>query len=83
MEQIDTLTIKAKDGMKIVAETGIEGDTHAIFIGAVDSEGNWIQDLAAVRPTESNAKPFEVFVWGDAEDNDFTHKFYIGENRLR
>ncbi len=75
------LTIKASDNLRIVAEIDSEGDTPAIFIGSVDENDNWLQDLVAVRPSGNDARPFEVFVWGDAEDEDFTHKFFIGEGR--
>ena len=58
-----------------------------VFIGVEDKDGVWCQDLAVVRNAYTyddhlnvwwKEDEFEVLVWGDKDDEDFTQKFTIG-----
>lgn len=60
--------------------------TNEIFIGVMNADGSWHQDLAIVRNAyeydgEGNVvwKPgkFEVLVYGDADLCDYTNRFSI------
>lgn len=74
---------------KLVAEKGTDNNYNEIYVG-VEKEGSWSQDLAIVRekyhykdnpnsgiPTVVNEGKFEVLVYADKNDEDYTNKFII------
>lgn len=75
---------------KLVAEKGIDDKYNEIYVG-VEKNGVWVQDLAIVRekchykdshdsdilPTVVNEGKFEVLVYANKDDEDYTNKFII------
>ena len=82
------IELEILEGVKIVAE--INPDTAGykeIFIGLEDKNGLWKQDLVMVgKPYHYDDdlevvldEGFRVLVYGDAEDENYTHEFMIDE----
>ena len=74
---------------KLVAEKGIDDKYNEIYVG-IEKNGVWVQDLAIVRekyhyedspnsdlPTVVNEDKFEVLVYANKDDEDYTNKFII------
>lgn len=75
---------------KLVAEKGFDDKYNEIYIG-IEKNGVWVQDLAIVRekyhykdihdsdilPTVVNEGKFEVLVYANKDDEDYTNKFII------
>ena len=74
---------------KLVAEKGTDDKYHEIYVG-IEKNGVWLQDLAVVRekyhykdspnsdiPTVVNEGKFEVLVYANKDDEDYTNKFII------
>ena len=82
------LEVPLGNGFRIVAERNTDSSyDREIFIGITDGNGVWWQDLAIVRTAyeiDSNLKTvwnddkFEVLVYSDQNNEDYTHKFAIG-----
>ena len=79
--------IELSNGMKLVAEQNTDPNfSKEIFIGISDGE-MWYQDLAIIRPTYEfdrngdtkwNDDEFEVLVYADKDDEDYTNRFVVG-----
>ncbi len=87
MEENQKIVIELPNGLKLVAERNTDkAFANEIFIGIMDGEV-WHQDLAIVRnsygisedgKTQWKDGEYEVIVFGDKDDEDYTHKFEIG-----
>lgn len=83
----DRIAIELPNGLKLVAEQNIDPEyKNEIYVGIETSDGVWHQDLAIVRSAYSvddnlivNWEPnrFEVLVYADKDDEDYTDKFSI------
>lgn len=81
------IEIELPNGYKLVAEQNTDPQySREMFIGIVDAEGVWWQDLAVVRSSYyydgENAvwedERFDVLVFGNEDSEDFTEVFSIG-----
>lgn len=82
------ITIPLQNGFSLVAERNSDPNySREIFIGIIDKSGVWCQDLAIVRNSytydsnwDVNWKDgeFDVLVYSDENNEDFTHDFTIG-----
>lgn len=79
------IKIKLNDNTSLVAECSADPlYPSEIYIG-IESQGVWIQDLAIVRSKlnydngdiSADNDNFEVLVYADKDDEDYTHKFCI------
>lgn len=74
---------------KLVAERGIDNKYNEIYIG-IEKGDIWVQDLAVVRekyhyednpnsdiPNVVNENKFEVLVYADKDNEDYTNRFVI------
>lgn len=88
MEENDSrIVIKLPGGLKLVAEQNTNPEyQNELYIGIETMDGVWHQDLAVVRNAYSiddnlvvNWEPdkFEVLVYADKDDEDYTNKFSI------
>ena len=76
--------IELLNGYKLFVEQNVDPNfSHEIFIGVKDNSGLWHQDLAVVRAgrdgmaISETTNNFEVLVYSDADDEDYTHRFSI------
>lgn len=82
------IAIELPNGLKLVTEQNIDPEyKNEIYVGIETSDGVWYQNLAVVRSAYSiddnlvvNWEPdrFEVLVYADENDEDYTNKFSIG-----
>lgn len=81
------IDIDLENGYKLVAQRNTDPlYDREIFVGVVDNNGVWDQDLAIVRNsyTIEDGKPiwkekqFDVIVYGDKNSEDFTDDYSIG-----
>lgn len=81
------IVIELLNGYKLVAEQNPDPSyNREICIGIIDKNGVWHQDLAVIRSSYSidgdevvwNDKRFDVLVYGNKDDEDFTNDFSIG-----
>lgn len=81
------IVIDLPNGYKLVAEQNTDPTyNREIFVGIVDSNGVWHQDLAVIRSSYNINKDrvmwkdnrFDVLVYGDKDNEDFTNDFTIG-----
>lgn len=81
------IVIPLLNGFNLVAEQNIDPNySREIFVGITDSNGVGWQDLAIVRNAYTcdgdkvkwKEEEFEVLVYSDKENEDFTHDFLIG-----
>lgn len=81
------IIIPLPNGYKLVAESNIdETYPYEIYIGILGSDDIWYQDLAIVRNSYhyENDEPiwendeFDVIVYSDENNEDFTHDFSVG-----
>ena len=80
--------INLDGGYKLVAEQNADPSyNREIFIGIEDDGGVWHQTLAVVRNSYTfnhnldviwKNKEFNVLVWGDKDNEDYTDYFTIG-----
>ena len=81
------IEIPVSNGMKIVAEQNQDpAYDRELYIGIVDRDGAWIQDLVCVQ-NEYRYKPdgqmdwvdgsFRVMVWSDPRQDDLTDEFVV------
>ena len=93
MKNNNRIEINLGGGLKLVAERNSDSSyDREIFIG-LENNGVWSQDLALVRPEYTYAKDehneygsilwrndlFEVLVWGNPNNEDWTNSFQIGK----
>ncbi len=65
------------NGYKLVAERSSDPMYEKeIYIGLLNKDGVWCQDLAVVGELRDGV--FGVFVYSDCNDEDYTHEFTIG-----
>ena len=82
------IVIPLSNGYQLVAERNTDQNhNREIFIGITDSNGVWWQNLAFVGnayeitndfKTKWKDEEFEVLVYGEADDEDYTGRFKIG-----
>ena len=85
---MNKITIPLGNGYNLVA--GVNPDNmfdKELYVSVEKDNGEFVQDLALVRPTykigEDNKvewfgdKHFEVFAYGDADIEDYTYKAYV------
>lgn len=81
------IEIELPNGYKLVAEQNTEPQySREMFIGLIAPNGVWYQNLAIVRSSyhyDGNKvvwddKQFDVLVYGDERDEDFTDEYSIG-----
>lgn len=86
-----TIEIPCNDGFKIVAERNSDKEfDKELFIYIIDKTGAIVQDIAVVRPKyhyDDNGNVvwednYNVLVYGDAYDEDFTNDFEIERYRI-
>ncbi len=84
---INRLEIELSNGLKLVAEQNPDPQySKELFIGIVNADGVWCQDLAIVRSSYRydgdnvvwNNEQFDVLVYGDKDNEDFTDDFTVG-----
>lgn len=83
------IVIPLPNGFQLVAERNPDWSfRNEIFIGITDGNGVWQQDLAVVRNaygydhdlnTVWKDGEYEVLVYSDENDEDYTHKFTISQ----
>lgn len=79
------IEIELGDGNKLVAETCPEfTDYKEIYIGIENTNGLWIQDLAIVRQDYCYSPnivqkhgSYEILVYGDENQEDYTNRFFV------
>lgn len=84
----DRIVIPLANGFWLVAEQNPDPTySHEIFVGVIDKNGVWHQDLAVIRNSYViddwchvvwQKDKFEVLVYGDEYNEDYTHEFKIG-----
>lgn len=81
------IVIDLPNGFQLVAERNTDPNfKNEIFIGITDGNGVWWQDLAIVRQayeikqeeTEWKDDEFDILVYSDKDNEDFTHDFTVG-----
>ena len=79
-----SFNIELQNGYNLCVEQNKDPNfPNEVYIGVTDRRGAWIQDLAVVRfgrdgmTLKENADSFEVLVYSDADDEDYTHRFHI------
>lgn len=86
-KKVNRIEINLPNGYKLVAEQNTDPQfDREMFIGIVDSSGVWCQDLAVVRSSYHydgddvvwHDDRFDVLVYGDENNEDFTDDFMIG-----
>lgn len=85
------IKIPIGNGINIVAEQGTDSSfSREIYIGLVNDNDMWLQDLAIVRQAyklsdgENDGADYidgkyQVLVYADKDNEDYTHKFDIDE----
>lgn len=85
--KVNCIEIELPNGYKLVAEQNTPPYSREIFIGIVDPNGVWHQDLAVVRSSYHyeegdkviwDDKKFDVLVYGSEGNEDFTEDFTVG-----
>ena len=87
MTEMNTkIEIPMNDGDRLVAEINPNVPFREIFVGIVNKEGVWVQDLACIGQdyeieddlSVKNVDNFyRVRCWTDADSEDMTHSFLI------
>lgn len=82
------IVIPLSNGYQLVAEQNTATEYNKeIFIGITDDNGVWYQDLAIVRnayylndkwQVEWKDEEFDVLVYSNENNEDFTHDFTVG-----
>ena len=74
------VSIPLPNGFELRAEGVTNSEIPAeIYVGILDKNGAWHQDLAIIRlAPDSDNKSFEVLVYADKDDEDYTNRFHIG-----
>lgn len=84
------IVIELPNGFQLVAEANPdEAYSNEIFIGIIDGNGVWWQDLAVVRNAYEIINneivwkdgKFDVLVYADENSEDYTHRFTIDQFR--
>lgn len=83
----ERITIPLQTGFQLIAERNTDPNyRNEIFIGITDGNGVWWQDLAVVRNAYQidgdkvvwKDDEFDVLVYSDKDNEDFTHDFTVG-----
>ena len=83
---MNKVVIPLANGYRLVAEQNEDSEfNQEMFIGIETDKGSYFQDLAVIRPTykfkdESvvfSSDKFEVLVFADSQQDDYTNKFTI------
>ena len=81
--KMSEMTIKMQDGSLVVRMNecgGDDGKTPEFVIELRNNDGNFVQDIALVRPCADSTK-VETLVWANENDESYTHHFAISRNR--
>lgn len=80
MADIKYLEIEMDDGCKLVAEKSVDPYyPNEIYVSLNRPDGSWWQDLVVVRRSESEDEDkYEILVYADENNEDYTHKFIVG-----
>jgi len=82
---MDKFVIPLSNGYKLISEKNTGEFDKELYVGIESPDGAYIQDLAVIRPTYKfkendvifDADKFEILVFGDAEQEDYTNKFVV------
>lgn len=83
---MNKITIPLSNGYRLIAEQNIDSEfDKEIFVGIETETGSYHQDLCIVRPTYTfenenvvfGSDMFEMLIYGDANSEDYTHKFTV------
>ena len=82
---MDKIKIPLSNGFNLIAERNTGEFDHELFVGLEDPTGRYYQDLVIVRPTYRlagdkvlfDADKFEMLIFGDAQQDDFTDKVTV------
>lgn len=81
------VVIKLSNGKEIVAELYNYDGNHPEIVVFIDENGLVMQDICTVRPrldynydVDPTSSDVECLVWGDENDEDYTHKFVIAQH---
>ena len=77
------IRINLKENFELVAELYNHDGNHPEIIVYVEKDGMAHQDICIARPHENERCIQEVdmidcIVWGDKDNEDYTHKFVVG-----
>jgi hypothetical protein len=82
--------IPLNNGYRLIAEQNSDSEFNKeIFVGVENESGMYVQDLMIVRPTyhfENNdvvfdSDKFEMLVFGNENEEDYTESFTVGLNK--
>ena len=84
------ISVELPNGMKLVAECDKNSPWKEIYVGLVNKENVWCQDLAIIRgkyeykddgdgEVNTISDKYEVLVYADNGSEDYTHKFEIDQ----
>lgn len=90
---MEIMKIPLGNGINLVAEQGTDPNfSREIYIGLANDNDMWVQDLAIVRQKYKLIGDseivgyvdgeYQVLVYSDENDEDYTHKFDIKECRF-
>lgn len=80
------IVIDLPNGYKLVAEQNSDPNfSKEIFVGVIDPNGVWNQDLAIIRPSYKydgdtpvwSQDKFDILVYADKDNEDFTDDFTV------
>ncbi len=83
---MNKITIPLSNGYRLIAEQNTDSEfDKEIFVGIETETGSYHQDLCIVRPTYTfenenvvfGSDLFEMLVFGEANSEDYTHKFTV------
>lgn len=87
LNENNRIELPIANGHKFVCERSIDPEyPNEFFVGIEDKDGVWIQDFAIIRQrynynengeVEYDDDNFEILVFGDDENEDYTDKFNI------
>lgn len=82
---MDKIVVPLSNGYRLIAERNTGEFDKEIYVGIEQEDGKYFQDLAIIRPTYTfdeynvkfNSDSFEILAFGDADIEDYTHKFVV------
>ena len=83
---MNKIIIPLSNGYRLIAEQNTDSEfDKEVFVGIETETGSYYQDLCIVRPTYTfkdeqvvfGSDVFEMLIYGDANSEDYTHKFTV------
>ena len=83
---MNKIIIPLSNGYRLIAEQNKDSEfDKEVFVGIETETGSYYQDLCIVRPTYTfkdeqvvfGSDVFEMLIYGDANSEDYTHKFTV------